>query len=143
VTVVNDVSARDVQLTGISGGKISDPTEVVRGKTYPSFKPIGPGLVTVDELSPPLDLGITTWVNGQVRQQARTIEMIFGVEAILEAVSATVALEIGDVVLTGTPSGVALATGNYLRVGDVVEVEIEGIGRLRNEVVGASCRLAR
>lgn len=138
LTVVNDVSARDVQLAGITDGAISDPASVGRGKSFPTFKPMGPGLVTPDEFDQPLDLAITTRVNGELRQNGRTSEMMFSVPEIIETVSATVPLAGGDVVLTGTPSGVALASGRYLRAGDLVEIEIDGLGRLSNTVVSAA-----
>ncbi|HEY1966701.1 MAG TPA: fumarylacetoacetate hydrolase family protein [Pseudonocardia sp.] len=135
ITVANDVSARDLQLASMPGGRLVDLDGVRRAKTFPGFKPIGPCLVTLDDEVGPLDLAIRTTVNGEVRQQGRTGEMLFGVPAIVEYVSARVGLEIGDVILTGTPSGVALASGKYLRPGDTVTVEIDGIGALPNTVV--------
>lgn len=137
LTVANDVSARDVQLAGMREGVITDTATVARGKTYPTFKPLGPALVTPDELTQPLALGITTWVNGEVRQHSNTDQMLFSVPEIIETVSASVPLEAGDVVLTGTPAGVALASGRYLQAGDVVEICIEQIGRLYNKVISA------
>jgi 2-keto-4-pentenoate hydratase/2-oxohepta-3-ene-1,7-dioic acid hydratase in catechol pathway len=135
LTVANDVSARDVQLAAMTDGVITDPAAVARAKSFPGFKPLGPGMVTPDELELPLDLGIRTTVGGVRRQESRTVEMLFDVPTIIEAVSARIALAVGDVILTGTPSGVGLATGSYLRAGDVVEVAIDGIGTLRNPVV--------
>ncbi|MDX3098450.1 fumarylacetoacetate hydrolase family protein [Streptomyces sp. ME01-24h] len=131
---VNDVSARDVQLAAMTNGVVTDIDGVRRGKSFPHFKPMGPALVTVDETGTDLDLAIRTYVNGEVRQDSRTSEMIFSVPEIISHVSATTPLLPGDVVLTGTPGGVALASGGYLRSGDVVIVEIEGLGRLRNPV---------
>jgi 2-keto-4-pentenoate hydratase/2-oxohepta-3-ene-1,7-dioic acid hydratase in catechol pathway len=137
LTVVNDVTARDVQLKGIADGVVADVTAVTKAKQFPTFKPIGPALVTFDEFADPLDLRITTSVNGALRQDGRTSQMVFNVAQIIEAVSATVRLEVGDVVLTGTPAGVALATGGYLKDGDTVEVSVEDVGVLTNAVVRA------
>jgi 2-keto-4-pentenoate hydratase/2-oxohepta-3-ene-1,7-dioic acid hydratase in catechol pathway len=138
VTIVNDVSARDVQLSGMADGAITDTDNVRRGKGFPTFKPLGPCLVTVDEFESPLSLQITTYVNGEVRQSARTSEMIFSVPEIVEYVSSSVHLATGDLILTGTPGGVGLATGAYLKAGDLVEIDIEGIGRLTNPVVASN-----
>ncbi|MFF0023038.1 fumarylacetoacetate hydrolase family protein [Streptomyces sp. NPDC005496] len=131
---VNDVSARDVQLAAMTDGVVTDIDGVRRGKSFPHFKPMGPAVVTVDETGTDLDLAIRTYVNGEVRQDSRTSQMIFSVPEIISHVSATTPLLPGDVVLTGTPGGVALASGGYLRSGDVVTVEIEGLGRLHNPV---------
>ncbi|MFF0223307.1 fumarylacetoacetate hydrolase family protein [Streptomyces sp. NPDC004629] len=137
LTVANDVSARDVQLAGMREGVITDTVAVARGKTYPTFKPLGPAVVTTDEFARPLALDITTWVNGEVRQHSNTDQMLFSVPEIIETVSASVPLEAGDVVLTGTPAGVALASGRYLQAGDIVEIRIDQIGHLRNKVISA------
>ncbi|KOV53300.1 hypothetical protein ADL00_34810 [Streptomyces sp. AS58] len=135
--VANDVSARDVQLAAMTNGVVTDIEGVRRGKSFPHFKPLGPALVTVEETGTELDLSIRTLVNGETRQESRTNQMIFSVAEIIAHVSATVPLMVGDVVLTGTPGGVALARGGYLRPGDLVTVEIEGLGRLRNLVRAA------
>ncbi|RZL68783.1 MAG: fumarylacetoacetate hydrolase family protein, partial [Rhodococcus sp. (in: high G+C Gram-positive bacteria)] len=135
LTIVNDVSARDVQLSGMVDGVITDISRMRRGKAFPTFKPLGPCLATVDEFGTPLDLAITTYVNGEVRQSARTSEMIFSIPEIINHVSSSTRLMPGDVILTGTPAGVGLATDTYLKAGDLVEIEIEGIGRLTNPVV--------
>ncbi|MFF4596844.1 fumarylacetoacetate hydrolase family protein [Amycolatopsis sp. NPDC001319] len=131
-TVANDVSARDVQFRGMRDGAVVDLSLLQRAKGFPTFKPLGPTLVTPDELGE--DVAVTTRVNGVLRQQGRTSEMLFPVAELVAAVSAKVPLAAGDVILTGTPAGVALASGEYLRAGDVVEVSVEGIGSLRNEV---------
>ena len=138
LTIVNDVSARDIQLSGMADGAITAIDNVSRAKGFPTFKPLGPCLVTVDEFESPLNLQITTYVNGEVRQSARTSEMIFSVPEIVEYVSSSVHLAVGDLILTGTPGGVGLATGAYLKAGDVVEIDIEGIGRLTNPVVASN-----
>jgi 2-keto-4-pentenoate hydratase/2-oxohepta-3-ene-1,7-dioic acid hydratase in catechol pathway len=138
LTIVNDVTARDVQHQGIADGTVVDAAAVVRGKQFPTFKPMGPAMVTFDEFDSPLDLRITTTVNGQIRQDARTTQMIFSIAEIVEAVSAAVDLDVGDIVLTGTPAGVALATGEYLRAEDTVEITVENLGVLTNTVAGSA-----
>jgi 2-keto-4-pentenoate hydratase/2-oxohepta-3-ene-1,7-dioic acid hydratase in catechol pathway len=107
---------------------------IQRSKTFPTFKPLGPAVVTPDEFTQPLDLAITTRVNDELRQQGRSRQMLFSVAEIVEAVSARIPLTTGDLILTGTPAGVGLASGSYLKAGDTVEVAIEGIGHLRNTV---------
>jgi len=130
-TVANDVSARDVQF---SDGQWT------RGKSFDSFCPLGPVVVTPDELGPIDDLRLTTRVNGEVMQDDTTASMIFGVPEVLAFCSRSFTLEPGDVVLTGTPDGVGefMDPPRSLKPGDVVEVEVEGIGVLRNEVVAAT-----
>lgn len=135
VTVANDVSARDVQLSGMKDGVIVDLDCVRRGKSFPTFSPIGPGVLVVEPRLNLSDLQLQTKVNGEVRQTGRIGEMIFDIPTIVEHVSQRFALIVGDVILTGTPGGVALATGRYLAAGDIVEVSIEGIGALCNRVV--------
>jgi 2-keto-4-pentenoate hydratase/2-oxohepta-3-ene-1,7-dioic acid hydratase in catechol pathway len=136
-TVANDVSARDIQFQGMHNGSVVDLAPIQRSKTFPSFKPLGPAVVTPDEFTAPLDLAITTHVNDELRQDSRTSEMLFSVAEIIEAVSARIPLSAGDLILTGTPAGVGLPTGSYLAAGDTVEVAIEGIGHLRNGVTVA------
>lgn len=126
----NDLSERDHQMAH-SGGQWS------KGKCAPGFAPLGPVLVSADELDV-ADLRIRSWVNGEARQDSRTSDMIFDVPAIIHHLSQYLALEPGDVVLTGTPEGVALSGEYpYLRSGDVVKVEIEGLGRQRQLFAGA------
>jgi 2,4-didehydro-3-deoxy-L-rhamnonate hydrolase len=126
--VANDLSERDFQLT-VSGGQWS------KGKCAPGFNPTGPWLVTPDEVDHHR-LGLRSWVNGEPRQDSKTADMIFDVEFIVWHVSQYMALEPGDLVLTGTPEGVALSGRfPYLRAGDVVELEIDGLGRQRQEMV--------
>jgi 2-keto-4-pentenoate hydratase/2-oxohepta-3-ene-1,7-dioic acid hydratase in catechol pathway len=115
-------------------GSVVDLVPIQRSKTFPTFKPLGPAVVTPDEVGQPIDLAITTRVNDELRQHSRTSEMLFSVAEIVEAVSARIPLTTGDLILTGTPAGVGLASGSYLRSGDTVEVAIEGIGHLRNAV---------
>jgi acylpyruvate hydrolase len=126
-TCANDVSARDFQ--NVRGQHFI-------GKSCDAFCPLGPALVTADEVGDPQDLGLRTLVSGQVAQQARTKEMLFPVAEIVAFASRLMTLEPGDVILTGTPSGVGAARRppRWLADGDLVEVEIERLGRLRNRV---------
>ncbi len=128
-TACNDVSARDLQFGG--GGQWT------RGKTIDTFAPMGPVLVTADEITDPGSLGISCKVNGELRQNSNTEQLIFNISQILSFLSRTMTLEPGDIISTGTPSGVALGMDNppWLKNGDVVEVEIEGIGILRNKMI--------
>jgi 2-keto-4-pentenoate hydratase/2-oxohepta-3-ene-1,7-dioic acid hydratase in catechol pathway len=125
--VMNDVSTRDWQMRS--------PT-LTLGKSFDTHGPTGPCIVTADEIPDPGDLRLRTWVNGELRQDASTSDMIFDCGRIVEIISEMVTLQPGDVITTGTPSGVGLGnSGWFLRVGDVVRVEIEGIGAIENTVV--------
>ncbi len=129
-TIMNDVSARDLQM---------QTSQYIAGKALDTFAPMGPGMVLASEIPNPQSLTLTTRVNGQVVQHASTASMIFSVAAIISFLSSLMTLEPGDIIATGTPSGVGFKRTPplFLREGDVVEVEIEGIGQLRNPVVGA------
>ncbi|WP_157007486.1 fumarylacetoacetate hydrolase family protein [Agromyces laixinhei] len=128
--VVNDLSERDWQLTE-SGGQWS------KGKSAPGFCPTGPYLVTGDEVDAG-DLRLRSFVNGEPRQDSRTSDLIFGIETIVWQLSQVLALEPGDLVLTGTPEGVALSGRfPYLTPGDVVDLEIDGLGRQRQQYLSA------
>jgi 2-keto-4-pentenoate hydratase/2-oxohepta-3-ene-1,7-dioic acid hydratase in catechol pathway len=123
-TVANDLSERDFQLSE-SGGQWS------KGKAAPGFTPLGPWLVTPDEINAN-DLRLRSWVNGEPRQDSSTADLIFNVDFIVWHLSQYLALDAGDVILTGTPEGVALSGRfPYLAEADIVEVEIEGLGRQR------------
>ena len=126
--IVNDVSVRDWQLRV--------PTWTM-GKSFDTHGPIGPWLVTADELGDPHRLDLRTYVNGELRQQSNTKELIFDCYALVEHLSTAFTLEPGDVVATGTPSGVGIAMKppRLLQAGDVVRIEIDGIGALENPVV--------
>ena len=132
-TVANDVSARDVQF---SDGQWT------RGKSFDSFCPLGPVIVTADELGSIDDLRLTTRVNGELMQDDTTRSMIFGVPELLAFCSRSFTLEAGDVLLTGTPDGCGefMDPPRSLAPGDIVEVSVEGIGALRNQVVAAGDR---
>lgn len=129
-TCANDVSARDWQLHR-SGG------QWCRAKSFDSFCPLGPWIVTSDDLPSPLHLPVTTRVNGCVLQESNTSELIFTVPEILSFLSADTTLAAGSVILTGTPPGVGMARRPpvWLCPGDEVCVEIGGIGELRNPVI--------
>lgn len=116
-TCVNDVTARDLQKADV---------QFTRAKSFDTFCPLGPMIVRGLDAS---NLAVETYVNGERRQVARTSEMIFSLDAIIRFIAAVMTLEPGDVIATGTPAGVG-----PLKVGDLVEVAIEGIGRLRNPV---------
>ena len=125
--IANDVSARDFQ--NVRGQRFI-------GKSCDTFAPLGPVLVTADEIADPQDLELRTRVTGEVMQSARTKEMLFPVAEILSFASRLMTLEPGDVILTGTPAGVGAARTppRWLRDGDVVEIAIERLGRLHNYV---------
>lgn len=127
--VSNDVSERAFQIE-ISGGQWS------KGKSCETFNPLGPWLVTADEIADPQALGIRSWVNGEARQSSSTKDMVFSVAELIYQLSQVTVLEPGDVIDTGTPEGVALGGRfPYLVPGDVMELEIDGLGRQR-QVVG-------
>ena len=129
-TAANDVSARDWQLR-LNGGQFC------QGKSFDTFCPLGPVLVTRDELPNPNALAIRTILNGQTMQDCTTGDMVFDVPALIEFLSASKTLLPGTVILTGTPHGVGYARKPpvYLKAGDTVTIEIEGIGALTNPVV--------
>jgi len=128
-TCANDVSARDWQLK-LGGG------QWCRGKFFDTFAPLGPCLVTPDEIPNPNALRIRTVLNGQTMQDWNTDDMIFDVPALIEFLSGSTTLLPGTVILTGTPHGVGLAQKppRFLQPGDVVTIDIEGIGALTNPV---------
>ncbi|MBS1843389.1 MAG: fumarylacetoacetate hydrolase family protein [Actinobacteria bacterium] len=129
-TLFNDVSVRDWQLR-LKGGQFG------AGKNFDGSGPLGPDLVTKDEVGDPSDLSIGLSVNGVAKQESSTAEMIFSVPVLIEFITKFTTLEPGDVIATGTPSGVGhfREPPEYLQAGDVVEVEIERIGKLSNPVV--------
>ena len=127
--VANDVTARDIQS--------DDPaSQWVRGKSLNTFAPMGPYFTTADAVADWRQLRLQTWVNGELRQNELCGDMIFGVEELVSFVSQDLTLEAGDIILTGTPSGVGagFTPARWLRPGDTVEVEITGLGRLTSPV---------
>jgi 2-keto-4-pentenoate hydratase/2-oxohepta-3-ene-1,7-dioic acid hydratase in catechol pathway len=129
-TCANDVSARDWQIKW--GGR-----QWVRGKTFDTFCPIGPCIVTPDIIVDPHGLGIRTRINGEMVQDWNTGDMIFPIQDLIAFLSGSTTLEPGTVILTGTPHGVGMAMDppRWLQPGDLVEIEIDGIGTLLNPVV--------
>ncbi|MBC6462035.1 fumarylacetoacetate hydrolase family protein, partial [Actinomadura sp. HBU206391] len=126
--IADDVSEREFQLE--RGGQWD------KGKSCETFNPLGPWLVTPDEAGDPQELGLRLWVNGELRQNGHTKNMIFGVHHVVWYLSQFMVLEPGDVIDTGTPAGVALGADDipYLTAGDVVEVEIDRLGRQRHVI---------
>jgi 2-keto-4-pentenoate hydratase/2-oxohepta-3-ene-1,7-dioic acid hydratase in catechol pathway len=125
--VADDLSARDLQ---------GRETQWTRAKGFDGSCPWGPWITTADEVAEPGNLALRTWINGELRQDSNTNDLIFGVPEIVAFIGETITLEPGDLILTGTPSGVAHARKPpaWMRHGDVAEIEIEGIGILRNPV---------
>ncbi len=125
-TIANDVSARDLQ--------IKTDAQWTRGKSLDTFCPLGPWLVTADEIPDPQNLTVKTSVNGKLMQNGKTSDMIFPVKTLISYCSRMFTLEPGDIIITGTPDGVGLGMKppTYLKDGDVVEIEISSIGKLSN-----------
>ncbi|MGA3218779.1 MAG: fumarylacetoacetate hydrolase family protein [Acidimicrobiales bacterium] len=128
---VNDVSEREFQLE--RGGQWD------KGKSCETFNPVGPWLLTADEVADPQDLRLRCWVNGELRQDSNTADMIFGVHHVVWYLSQFMVLEPGDLINTGTPAGVSFGHDDvpYLRAGDRVEVEVDGLGHQSCAVVQA------
>jgi 2-keto-4-pentenoate hydratase/2-oxohepta-3-ene-1,7-dioic acid hydratase in catechol pathway len=126
-TCVNDVSARDLQFRS---------SQWLLGKAIDTFLPVGPWIVTADEIGDPQTLGIRCLVDGEIMQDSSTKQMVFGVAELVAFISRTITLEPGDLIATGTPPGVGMARTppRWLRDGDTVTVEIERIGALTNTV---------
>jgi 2-keto-4-pentenoate hydratase/2-oxohepta-3-ene-1,7-dioic acid hydratase in catechol pathway len=129
-TILNDISDREYV------GK-KDPGRMINWffmKAQDTFAPLGPYLVLRDEIQDPHRLRLRLWVNSRLRQDSRGEEMIFKIPEIISRISRFVTLEPGDIISTGTPMGTSFSTRQYLKEGDVVECEIEGIGRLKNPI---------
>jgi len=129
-TILNDVSARDLQ---------SRHKQFFKGKSIDGYCPMGPWIVTADEIKDPQQLVVRLRVNGITKQEGNTSMMVFPIRTIIAILSKGMTLEPGDIIATGTPSGVGFARNppEFLKAGDVMETEIEGIGILRNVVVNA------
>jgi 2-keto-4-pentenoate hydratase/2-oxohepta-3-ene-1,7-dioic acid hydratase in catechol pathway len=127
-TCLNDVSARDFQMA---------TSQWMIGKTFDTFAPMGPYLVTADEIADPHNLNISLTINGETLQNSNTRELIFRIPQLIEYLSSVFTLECGDVISTGTPSGVGFSYNppRWLRAGDSVTVKVEGVGELTNPVV--------
>lgn len=128
LTIANDVSARDYQFR---------TREMLSGKSFDGFAPMGPWMTTTDEVGDIGSLRLRTWVNGEQRQDASISEMVFSIDHLVSYVSDIMTLEPGDILLTGTPSGIGatLNPRRWLRAGDVVRIEVSGIGQIQNRVV--------
>ena len=126
--VADDVSARDLQRR--------EP-QWTRAKGADTFCPLGPWVTTADEIADPEALALRTWVNGELRQDATTADLVFSIPQLVGFISETITLEAGDVILTGTPSGVgfALDPPSFLCAGDVVRIAIEGLGAIEHGFV--------
>jgi len=127
-TMMNDVSARDVQRA---------TTQWSLGKSFPTFAPMGPWVVSKDEIADPHRLGISLTIGGERLQDSNTSQMIYRIPALIEYLSGIVALQVGDVISTGTPAGVGMGRTpqRWLKAGEEMVIAIEGIGELRNPVV--------
>jgi 2-keto-4-pentenoate hydratase/2-oxohepta-3-ene-1,7-dioic acid hydratase in catechol pathway len=127
-TIVNDVSVRDWQMRSHTW---------TMGKSFDTHGPVGPWMVTPDEIGDPHKLDIKTWVNDELRQSSNTKHLLFDCYALIEFLTTAFTLEVGDIISTGTSSGVGsmMKPRTYLKPGDVISVEIEKIGKLVNEVI--------
>ena len=127
--VADDVSARDLQRR--------EP-QWTRAKGSDTFCPFGPWVTTADEVSDPEDLGLRTWVNGELRQDARTSDLVFSIPELVAFLRETITLEPGDLILTGTPNGVGMALDppQFLAPGDVVRIEIDELGAIEHGIEG-------
>lgn len=128
-TIGNDISARDLQ---------KRTPQWLQGKTLDKSTPVGPWVVTADEVGDPSNLSIRSTVNGEERQSSNTNKLIFDIPFLIEFISNLVTLKPGDIILTGTPNGVGVAMEppQFLKDGDVVQIEVEKIGQLKNKVMG-------
>jgi 2-keto-4-pentenoate hydratase/2-oxohepta-3-ene-1,7-dioic acid hydratase in catechol pathway len=135
-TVVNDISDRKFRPNLERAKRDNDQFfDWLHGKWHDTFCPVGPCVRSADSMPDPQTVTLELRVNGQVKQHASTGQMIFPVAAVIAFISSIVTLEPGDIISTGTPSGVGAATGTFLKNGDLLEAEISGIGLLRNPVV--------
>jgi len=127
-TILNDVSARDFQMA---------TTQWMMGKTFDTFAPFGPAIVTADEVADPHALNISTTIGGDLLQNSNTRHLIFKIPTLIEYLSGVFTLEPGDIISTGTPAGVGFSRNppRWLKAGDEVIVSVEGLGELRNPVI--------
>ncbi len=128
-TILNDISARDIQFRD---------KQWTRGKSFDTFAPLGPNITTANEIRNHTDLAIQTWVNGELRQNSNTSNMVLNAFEIVSSLSQVMTLEPCDIISTGTPAGVGFAIKpepKFLQANDVIEIKIEGIGSLKNKIV--------
>ena len=128
LTCGQDISERTTQFA-------SKPPHFDRGKSFDTYGPIGPAIVSPDQLPDPGNLALTCDVNGERRQEARTNDLIFNIPTLVAYISGICTLEPGDLIFTGTPSGVGFMSGTFLQPGDVVTTSIEGLGKIVNRCV--------
>jgi len=126
--IANDVTARDLQ---------GREPQWTRAKGADTFCPLGPWITTAEDVSDPGDLGLRTWVNGELRQDSRTSDLIFACAELIEFIAQTCTLVPGDLILTGTPSGVGMGLDppRFLQSGDTVRIEIDSLGKIEHKVV--------
>jgi 2-keto-4-pentenoate hydratase/2-oxohepta-3-ene-1,7-dioic acid hydratase in catechol pathway len=127
--IINDVSARDIQYKDI---------QVSRSKSFDTFGPCGPWITTKDEVKDPNNLSVRTKVNGEIRQNSSTANMVLKVDEVISKLSKVMTLETGDLIATGTPMGTILSSGGkkkFLQTGDKVEIELEDLGKIENTIV--------
>jgi acylpyruvate hydrolase len=142
-TIVNDVSARDWVAPIFSASGIMGPIHAwehnLLGKMFPTFCPMGPALATRDEIPDPANARLETRLNGKVMQRASTSDLVFGVAQLIEYYSQFYLFRPGDVITTGSPSGVGYGRNPkvFMKAGDVIEVEVQGVGVLANRVIAA------
>ena len=133
LSIGQDFSDRGIQYK-------DQPAQFNLGKSFDTFGPTGPYLVSTDSFADPNDLQIVTTVNGEVRQNDRTSNMIFDIPTLISYISSIASLAAGDIIFSGTPEGVGFRNGSFLKDGDIVETTIEGIGTMRNRCVrGTDC----
>lgn len=127
-TIINDVTARDLQRSH---------NQWFKGKSLDGFCPMGPWIITKDEVGQPVELNISSWVNGELRQSSNTRNMIFNIPKLISNLSRGLTLEPGDILATGTPAGVGMGFDppKFLKPGDVVRIEIEKIGYIENRFI--------
>ena len=127
-TIMNDITARDIQ---------QNESQWYRSKSFDTFGPIGPAIIEKNKIPDPGNLNLRSYVNGEIRQNGNTSDMIFGVYELISYISGSITLEAGDLVSTGTPSGVGvfMKEKKMLLPGDMVTCEIKTIGRLENRIV--------
>jgi 2-keto-4-pentenoate hydratase/2-oxohepta-3-ene-1,7-dioic acid hydratase in catechol pathway len=126
--ILHDVSSRDIQFKD---------KQYTRAKSIDTFAPCGPWITTKDEVTDPQNLKIITKVNGEMRQNSSSINMVIPIRKIISSLSTIITIEAGDIISTGTPAGVAMSMKEprYLKDGDIVEIDIEKLGMIRNRVV--------
>jgi len=135
-TVLNDISYRDLQFNRAAPNLSTRYGQNwTQGKGLDASCPLGPWITLTDELAKPYPLSIRAWVDGELRQDGTTVDQIFRVPELIEHISRGMTLQPGDVIATGTPAGSGIADGSYLKVGQTVRCEVEGLGVLLNEVI--------